>query len=334
MPEVPRLTTGVPGASPRPGRRAGVVPRARAYGDAGPQPQEPGRRLRHHAGRFGRAQHAGQHPRVEPLAGVVEHLGGVPLGRRGPPGRARSIAAVGHAGAGEPLGEEVVREPDGPGGRRRLRLHPPQPGPLGGGERGHRHQADPARPTRRPRRSRRPSAAASSADSVSFQSFAGRSGRPAPSSTTRPCCWPATEMAAISAARPVWRRASRRACHQTSGSVSRAPPVPVTVCGARPRATTVPVSASTTTTLVDCVEASTPATRGIALLPAQGRLGRAPRRLGPLPSSLPAGPGGTAARRAPPASARDCPQAPAGAPPPSTRGRQDGNTAPARLTPA
>ena len=77
-----------------------------------------------------------------------------------------------------------------------------------------------------PSRSR--SSAASGAERVSFHSTAGRSGRPSSSVTTRPCCWPATEIAPISPARPVPASAVRSASHQTAGSVSRAPPVPVT----------------------------------------------------------------------------------------------------------
>src|SRR5450759_1139207 len=100
---------------------------------------------------------------------------------------------------------------------------------------------------------------ASGAERVSFQSIAGRSGLPAASRQTRPCCCPATEIAAIWLASPVWARARQRASHQTSGWVSRAPPVPLTVCWARPVPTISPLSESTTTTLVDWVEQSTPA---------------------------------------------------------------------------
>ena len=51
----------------------------------------------------------------------------------------------------------------------------------------------------------------------------------------------------------------RSASHHTSGCVSRAPSLPSTVCDAWPWASMRPVSTSTTTTLVDCVEQSTPA---------------------------------------------------------------------------
>ena len=85
------------------------------------------------------------------------------------------------------------------------------------------------------------SASASGAERVSFQRTAGRSGRPSASVTTRPCCCAATEIAATSAARPVSASAARSASHQTAGSVSRAPPLPVTSWGARPEATTSPL---------------------------------------------------------------------------------------------
>ncbi len=115
------------------------------------------------------------------------------------------------------------------------------------------------RPAERLRRAPR----ASAAERVSFQRMAGRSGRPSASVTTSPCCWPATEIAPSSPARPVSASAIRSASHHSSGSVSRAPPEPVTVCGARPLASTEPFAGSTTSTFVPCVEQSTPATSGL-----------------------------------------------------------------------
>ena len=82
--------------------------------------------------------------------------------------------------------------------------------------------------------------AASGADRVSFHRIAGRSGRPSSPSTTSPCCWPATEIAATSEPRPVLATACASASHQTSGAVSLAPPSPVTMWGAWPEATIVP----------------------------------------------------------------------------------------------
>ncbi len=54
--------------------------------------------------------------------------------------------------------------------------------------------------------------------------------------------------------------ASPSARHQVSGSLSRAPPSPVTTCGARPTASCSPVPASMNAALVDWVELSTPMT--------------------------------------------------------------------------
>jgi hypothetical protein len=116
-----------------------------------------------------------------------------------------------------------------------------------------------AQPSGPPRAATR--AAASGPERVSFQRIAGRRGRRSEPRTTRPCCWAPTETAASSPARPVAARAAARASAQIPGSVSLAPPEPVTVWGALAVATTWPPSASTTTTLVDWVELSTPATR-------------------------------------------------------------------------
>ena len=110
-----------------------------------------------------------------------------------------------------------------------------------------------------PSQSRR--AAASGAERVSFHSTAGRSGAPSAPLTTSPCCCPATEIAPTSPARPVSASAARSASHQTSGSVSRAPPLPVTSWSARPAATTLPSCGSAIRTFVAWVEQSTPATR-------------------------------------------------------------------------
>ena len=96
-------------------------------------------------------------------------------------------------------------------------------------------------------------AAACGADFTSFHSMAGRTTWPASSSVTMPCCWAATPTASArsSSSRP----AADSASHQRSGWHS----VP-SGCGAEASATTVPSSARTRSTLVDCVEESTPAT--------------------------------------------------------------------------
>src|SRR4051794_25617209 len=79
--------------------------------------------------------------------------------------------------------------------------------------------------------------------------------RPASSSATSPCCCPPTDSARTSSSPPAPSIADRRACHHASGSTS----VP-SGWGAVPWRTTSRVSASTTTTLQDWVEESTPAT--------------------------------------------------------------------------
>ena len=80
------------------------------------------------------------------------------------------------------------------------------------------------------------------------------------SSTTSPCCWPATATASTSGSAGTRRGCS--ASHHASGSCSLRGGV-VGGCGARPSATSSPVSASRTSTFVDCVDESTPSTSGI-----------------------------------------------------------------------
>ena len=104
----------------------------------------------------------------------------------------------------------------------------------------------------------------SGAVSVSFQSFAGRTGVPCSSVATMPCCCPATEIASTRGA-PASAHAASNAVHQASGSCSLRGGE---VCGWRalPLATSAPVSASLTSTFVDCVDESMPATRAMAPL--------------------------------------------------------------------
>ena len=140
---------------------------------------------------------------------------------------------------------------------RRLRLA--QPCPAGDRERRHRHRPDARRPPVGAER-RDQGCGLGPGAGVVPEDRRAVAAAPAPSRTTRPCCCAPMLMAAMSRATPVMARASRSAVHQPFGSLSRAPPVPVTSCGARPRATCTPVSASITTTVVDWVELSTPAT--------------------------------------------------------------------------
>jgi hypothetical protein len=102
------------------------------------------------------------------------------------------------------------------------------------------------------------SSAAWGADSTSFQSLAGWTGWPAASRATSPCCWPATERAATRC-EPAASQACQRASHHAWGSCSLRGGA-TAGWGAVPVASTVPSSASQTTTLHDWVEESTPAT--------------------------------------------------------------------------
>ncbi len=125
-----------------------VVAGARGDEDAGGQ----GQSLRHRAGGLPGSDDAGQQFGVE--ADVPEDVLVVALGRGGPPPAARDVAAVGraapHALTGQPAGQVVVGEPDGPGGGGGLRLVLAQPRPLRHGERGRRHAARAPRPLRGP----------------------------------------------------------------------------------------------------------------------------------------------------------------------------------------
>src|SRR6478735_6636393 len=96
---------------------------------------------------------------------------------------------------------------------------------------------------------------AAAEERVSFHSNAFRTTLWSSVSATIPCCCPATAMARTSASSPA-EVASSYAAHQAAGSTS----VP-SGCAARPSRTISPVAASQTTTLVDWVDESTPATR-------------------------------------------------------------------------
>ncbi len=79
-------------------------------------------------------------------AGEFQDLRVVGAGRRGPPAGARGIAPVGARLPGQPLGQEVVRQPHGSRRPCGLRFVLPQPGPLGDGEGRRRDAADPFGP--------------------------------------------------------------------------------------------------------------------------------------------------------------------------------------------
>ena len=130
------------------------------------------------------------------------------------------------------------------------------------------NDADGTLPVRRAHSAGPPSSAMSAvacgADRMSFHSRAGRITWPAWSSTTMPCCWAATPIASARSSSP--RPASPRACHHSCGSHS----VP-SGCGALACPTTVPSSAWHSSTLVDWVDESTPATSISGSLPQRKR---------------------------------------------------------------
>ena len=100
------------------------------------------------------------------------------------------------------------------------------------------------------------SSAAALSERVSFHSNASRTTSPDSFRHTMPCCWAPTDTAATSSKPPALSMAVCRAAHHSCGSTS----VP-SGCGAVPDRAISPLSASHTSTLQDCVEESTPATR-------------------------------------------------------------------------
>ena len=147
----------------------------------------------------------------------------------------------------------------GEGGRLVLR----EPCQLGDGEAGDRHQTAASRPLRvaEPRTQRRRLGCRGGV----VPQLGGAQGSTLWSTTTRPCCWPATEMATTLARwSPTWWNASASAAHQACGSCSETGG-DVGGCEPRPVATSLPVSSSRSSTLVDWVNESTPATSGTAV---------------------------------------------------------------------
>ena len=185
--------------------------------------------------------------------------------RRRPVPGTRRVAAVGDVLAGQPPGEPVVREHDRStrsNSSGSVRCNHDE---LRDRERGHRHRAARGRP-RRPRRRRAGRAASRRRAPTRCRSTTSRTQRRRRPRrvTTRPCC------CAGDRRRPRHRRdrrprpAPRRApSHQprvllatAAGSSPGAAPGPT--------ATSAPVSASRTSTLVDCVDESTPTTTASA----------------------------------------------------------------------
>ncbi len=176
--------------------------------------------------------------------------------------------------------------------------------------------------------SRATSVLACGADRVSFHSSAGRTTAPAWSRVTMPCCCPATAIASTGpgAAARAWPIASWQADHHTSGCTSVPSGWP-----ALPSATTCPVSASTTSALVDWVDESIPITSVTArIMP--GSAGHV-QGVDRVRRNTPSGPRAPrrAGRSAPGSRIRGCPT---GRPPipvrPVARGRGPPTSCPAR----
>ena len=243
-------------------RRAHVV--AGARGDDGALRAGPGRRPRRRARRpppRRRAGRAGSSAGSRSTRASPSTSLGVGAGGGRPPAAARRVAAVGHGLAAQPLGQEVVGEADGRGLRGALRLLAAQPRPLRDGERRGRDGADGGGPAPRARRDPRAAPRRPARSSCRSTAPPGPVGRPAASSTTRPCCCPATAIARRRARRTRSARA-RRAAPSTRppGRSAARRPRRSTACGALPRPATVPSCGSTTRTVVLCVEQSIPAT--------------------------------------------------------------------------
>ena len=217
-----------------------------------------------HARRLGRAEHRGQARR--PVGGAVDDRRGGRSGtrraRREVAG-ARRVTAVGdeaRRSAGtvsQSCGRQHAREP-----RPGVGLAAVQPRELRDRERGDRHRAARVGPALRRRRTARP--ASRRRAPTRCRSRAWRAARPARRRRARPSRAAGRRPRArrSSPARPPRPRPRASASHHAFGSCSLRGGV-VGGCGARPCATSAPVSASRTSTFVDCVDESTPSTSGM-----------------------------------------------------------------------
>lgn len=132
------------GAGPEPEAEGGGRVVARARGHQRPPGERQFTRSVDRTGHLSGAHDPGEERRIEPHAS--EDVVVVRLRGRGPPARARGVAPVRRAVAGQPLSEVVVRQPHGGRGAYRVRLVLGQPCPLGDGERGPGHTAHPLGP--------------------------------------------------------------------------------------------------------------------------------------------------------------------------------------------
>ena len=262
VPDVPIEITASPRSRPRPSAAAMLSPVPTADRHAVPVPR-----------RVEWAQHGWQ--RVGPVTVGIDDREQIPpvrARRRRPVAGPRRVATIGRVGAGQPVGEVVVRQEHvgdlGPC----IRMGPVEPRQLGRGERCDRHAADGLGPCGGGTPPNWPSSqAASGADSVSFHNLAGCTAWSAESSATMPCCWPPMLTAATSpdpvrsrSCEPAAAQAISNAVHHDCGSCSLHGGVTV-ACGEERGATMSPVVRSRISTLVDWVDESTPATKGTAL---------------------------------------------------------------------
>ena len=214
MPEAEGEVAG-PEAEPEGGRH--VVTRSRAHdATARPtlQPRPGGART---SGSMRAPIEVGRHQSEQVVAVAC-------LARR-PPAGARSVAPVGRSG--DPVSRHVSQSCGSMIDSVRSKacgFASPQPSQLGDGEAGDGHAAARSSPTQRGRAPRR-APRASGADSVSFHSLAGRSTSPSASSTTSPCCWPATATATGAIA--------IRHARLGAGHLERRPPVTRVLLAAR-----------------------------------------------------------------------------------------------------
>ena len=195
--------------------------------------------------------------------GELEQVAAVVAGGRRPVAGAAGVAAVGdqvveRRRCREPPGQPVVGQADGGRAGGRSGSWSREPAQLGDREGRDRAPSRPRRPT--------PSGPPSSAmRSVGRAGRAGvvpqqrRRGPPAPASSrqTMPCCWPPTATAATSSSPPAAPTAVSSARHQAGGVDLGA----VGVAARGPRGPRRRCRRRRTTTLQDCVEESTPATR-------------------------------------------------------------------------
>ena len=196
---MPRLTTGSPGSSAEPERRAHVVARAGAHQRPGVASELARGRRRSPRRRLARAEHLGQQRAVQ--LDEIEHVVDVVPPRVDhqpvPDASPRSVAPRPHRrSVRKSCGSRTARA-----AAATLGLVAAQPRPRVAVKDGHGHQPDPLGPFRGPPSASRQLAGLGRGAGV-VPEDRGAQRATVSSSTTRPCCWPATEIAATSPATP------------------------------------------------------------------------------------------------------------------------------------